>query len=203
MISKPIVYAIIVVALLLAVVAMVAGIYHKGYSAGEAEIKSQWEAADRKAQDQADAARKARELIAQQTSTALQQSQAKADDYAQKWQQARRAARSVPLAVCGPRSTPPPKDGAPATVASPDGGIGLRLTWSFVLQHDAAWSGDSGQPIFPDTGLPPGGAAAADPAPYEIGDLLDHDAINAQRCSEDGRNYGALVKLIRKLQAAK
>lgn len=196
------VYGIIAAAVLAALAGAIWGIYHKGYSAGEASVRLEWEQANRAAQAKADAERQGREQEARKASAALQQAESTAADWQQKWKEARRASRNIPLAVCPSEAPQVPPGPAPSeAVATPGGGIGLRLTWSFVMQHDAAWLGESGQPVFNFSGVPPSGSTTASAAPYGLDELLDNHAINAQRCSEDRMNYGALVRLIKKLRA--
>jgi len=83
-------------------------------------------------------------------------------------------------------------------VASREPDSGLRLTPAFVLLWDAAWTGPDGEPVFSNTGIASNRSTEPDPVRPE--EVLEIHAINAQRCSEDRRNYGALVTLIKKLR---
>lgn len=49
--SKLLIYGIIALSVCGAVTAVIAGIYHKGYAAGEASIKAKWEEANRMQRD--------------------------------------------------------------------------------------------------------------------------------------------------------
>ena len=190
-----IVYAV----LALAILGTLSGIAWKIRESGKDAIRVEWAEANRLAQEAADKERAERALEGRKAVIALQQAQGKAKTYETRYQALRRSQANATLATCR-GITPPIAKPATGAVASREPDSGLRLTWAYVLLNDAAWSDPNGEPVFSDTGIPPGGSAATDPSPYGPGEVLDIHALNAQRCSEDRRNYGALVDLIRKLQ---
>ena len=190
-----IVYAV----LALAILGTLSGIAWKIRESGKDAVRVEWSEANRQAQEAADKLTAERALEAREAVIALQQAERKATDADSRWKALRRAKARDALATC-PSTTPPVDKPATGTVASQQPDSGLRLTWAYVLLHDRAWVGKDGEPVFSGAGIPPGGAAETDPSPYGPGEILDNQGINAQRCSEDRRNYGALVDLIRKLQ---
>ena len=190
-----IVYAV----LALAILGTLSGIAWKIRESGKDAIRVEWAEANRLAQEAADKERAERALEGRKAVIALQQAQGKAKTYETRYQALRRSQANATLATCR-GITPPIAKPATGAVASREPDSGLRLTWAYVLLHDRAWVGKDGEPVFSGAGIPPGGAAETDPSPYGPGEILDNQGINAQRCSEDRRNYGALVDLIRKLQ---
>jgi len=190
-----IVYAV----LALAILGTLSGIAWKIRESGKDAIRVEWAEANRLAQEAADRLTAERALEARKAVIALQQAERKAADANSKWKALRRSQANAVLATC-PSINPSVDKSATGAVASQQPDSGLRLTWAYVLLHDRAWVGKDGEPVFSGAGIPPGGAAETDPSPYGPGEILDNQGINAQRCSEDRRNYGALVDLIRKLQ---
>ena len=190
-------------AIAVAGIAALSGIYFAGYRAGGNAIRADWAAADQAAQAEADMDREERQQDAWQASQDLSAAQQKARDYEIKWKQAQKRPGTV-LAACG---KPPPVDsrptvneGQPPAPASPSGPPdGLRFTWAFVGLYDAAWTGQAGQPLYPDPGLPADKAIQA--APVGPSDLLDTHAENASRCSAAYRQLNALIDLILKFRA--
>ena len=190
-----IVYAV----LALAILGTLSGIAWKIRESGKDAIRVEWAEANRLAQEAADRLTAERAMEGRKAVIALQQAQGKAKTYETRYQALRRSQANATLATCR-GITPPIAKPATGAVASREPDSGLRLTWAYVLLHDRAWVGKDGEPVFSGAGIPPGGAAETDPSPYGPGEILDNQGINAQRCSEDRRNYGALVDLIRKLQ---
>lgn len=189
-------YGLVALAVMGTLAAIVAGIYSKGYEAGKLTVQTAWDAANRKAAEQAESDRLAREAEAKKVVAAQQETERKAREYEAKWRQARNALRDVPLAVpsCPLPSAPGAPTGDPGKPSGP-----LMLTWAFSLQWDAAWTDQAGQPVFADTrdpaSRPPAAAAAV-----TLDAALDNHAENASRCSANSRQLGALIGLIRKLQ---
>ena len=193
------IYAIVGIAALATVSGIVAGIYAKGRESGRLAVQTAWDAANRKAAEEAEKARAQREAEAKKAVAAQQESDRKARDYETKWRQARAALRDVPLAI--PDCVTAPRSDSPAPVAAGPSGGGLRLTYGFLRLYDGAWTGKDGQPIFISPGEPANWPERADSAqPVGLEGLLENFQINASRCSEDRRNYGALVDLIKKLR---
>jgi hypothetical protein len=148
-------------------VAALAGLYwkvsHDGYERGKAEVTSQWQAANAKA-EQAEAARQsARRSEAQAAAASAARSSAVARDYEARWRAATaKLARSGTLATCAP---------APSGLAETktDGqkppGVGVLFTPDFVRQWNSAWIGADGKCVHCDTGKPADGSAKPGPAP--------------------------------------
>jgi len=164
---------------------------------GADEVRAEWAAANLRAAQQAEKDRLAREAEAKKVIAAQHESDRKARDYEAKWRQARNALRDVPLAV--PSCPLPAAPGAPAGDPGKPSGP-LMLTWAFSLQWDAAWADQAGKPVFPDTRDPASRPPAASAA-VSLDAALDNHAENASRCSQNARQLGALIGLIRKLQA--
>ena len=190
-----IVYAV----LALGILGTLAGIGYSIRKAGADAVLAEWNAANLKAQEEQAAREMAAALIARKAAGELAAAQQKGAEYAAKWRKARAEAQK-PLASC---HTAPPSDAAHpvATMPStPADTLRLRFSWEFVRLFDTAWTGKDSEPVFGNTGIPPSGASITDSSPYGAEEVIDAHGINAQRCSEDRRNYAALVKLIRKLQ---
>jgi hypothetical protein len=196
--SRLLIYGLIA----LAVIGSVAGLYVKvhsdGVREGEATIQTRWDATNRKAQEVADALRHQREAAGRETYAALQKSQGKAADYENRWRSARTASRNVPLAVCPTL----PQNSPAGTVATPDSGIGLRLTYQFLRDYDTAWTGPDGEPVFRDPPRPPEAELAAG-SPVALDAVLENHAENANRCSANARQLNKLTTLIKRLQQAR
>ena len=192
-----ILYALVALAVMGTLAAIVAGIYSKGREAGRLSVQTAWDEANRKAAAQAEKDRQFRESEANKAVAAQQSAERKARDYESKWRMARNVLRDVPLAIPSCPSTEP--ENAPT---GPDSrpSAPLMLTWAFSLQWDAAWTGQTGEPVFPDTGDPASRPPAAGAA-VSIDQALDNHAENAARCSANSRQLGNLIGLIRRLQA--
>ena len=192
------IYGLVALAVMGTLSAITFGIYAKGREAGMLTVQTAWDAANRKAAAEAEKLRLARESEAKKVVAAQQETERKARDYEAKWRQARNALRDVPLAI--PSCPLPTAPGAPAGDPGKPSGQ-LQLTYGFLRFYDGAWTGAKGESVLVDTGEPaswPEPAGAAQPVGLE--GLLENFQINASRCSEDRRNYGALVDLIKKLR---
>ena len=200
--------------LALAVIASLAGLYAwvdgNGYKRGASTVRGEWDAAMRIAQGHE--VKRAAEIgreIARVDENRLVAERA-ADKATLNWQEAVRESKrnQVALGVC---------DAAPASVLSAgadtrlggdmvgsgitaDGSaLRLRLTHEFVHHFDAAWVGLAGQSVFP---APARGTGPTGPSAIGIEDLLAVHGANAQRCSEDRREFKALIERIRAAGAA-
>lgn len=203
----------IVVAGLLALAAVVWGIYSKGVEAGESAKQLEWLADNaKKAADQ-----RRREQGVDDTILALQKERdverIRAEENDRKWREARRNAdrSKVSLAGCDPAPSPEPTRTVDASAgsglqppASASGGAaphtpgGVRFAWEFVFAFDSAWTGADGKPVSQDP-AGRGGAELAGLSPYDPADVLAVHGENAQACSKDRRELGSLMK---RLQAA-
>ena len=185
------------------VLAMLGGIawkiHHSGYVEGKAEVQLAWDAANAKAQVEANRLRTDREAEGRKATIALQQAEKEARIYAERWKQAKNALRGTPLAVC-PTSSPDGPDAATATDASRNGGP--LLTFGFLRQYDGAWTGDDGQPVFGDPSRIAETAPAASAASARgLAEVLDNQQANASRCDDTRRQLGKLITLIERLRA--
>ena len=175
-----------------------------GVKKGEASKQAEWSAANAKAEAEATRLRLEREAEARKAVAAQQLAERQAKDYESKWRQARIALRDVPLSVGG-CPTAPPRTAAEAVATlpstAPAGAASgpLRLTWAFSLQWDAAWTGPDGKPVFPDPGESAERPLAAG-SPVTLEGVLENHAENASRCSENSRQLGALISLLRRLR---
>lgn len=200
---------VIVVACILAVAAVVYGIYHKGYAAGAAEKQVEWDADNAKKL----AAAKARDALVDASLEAARKRAQDAEQEAEKnnrllAEERRRAKRNgTALAAC---VTPDARasGGADDRVGGDGGGRGLQappaggggvaagprvaFTWPFVLQFDRAWTDLDGQPVqeAPAGGESPERSGAS---PYGAEDILDVHIANAEACSRDRRSLAAVM----------
>ena len=181
-------------------VGMLSGLAWKVRESGKEAVRLEWREANAVAEEAAQKLEQERALEARKVVAAQQSAERKARDYETKWRTARNALRDVPLALC-PTPSPQPGNAPQTTVASRDGGI--RLTYSFLRQYDGAWVSNDGQPLFGDpAGASEGAPAAGAPSTRGLDALIETHAVNAQRCSENSRQLGALVALIRKLSGS-
>jgi hypothetical protein len=162
---------------------------------GSAAKELEWVDANKRAQKKADAERATREAAGREAATALQHANQTASDWQARYR--KEARRGIPLAVCPNPAATPRQPGS----VDPPTDRGLRLTYAFLRDYDAGWTGYDGKPLFGDTG----GAAGPIPeagAPSEAGleELLDTHATNAGRCSANARQLDRLTTLIRKLR---
>ena len=128
------------------------------YKRGAADKTVEWEAANRKADDLERARRNAVSAALLLEQQARQAADVRAADSDRKWKEARRANRTATLATCTPVAAPAPVAGEPVG--------GVRLTAEFLRLYNAAWTGTSGEPVFPAAG---GGASAGKPSGAEGG----------------------------------
>lgn len=183
----------------IALVGMLSGLAWKIRESGKDAIRLEWGEANRKAEEAAAVLAAERALEGRKAAIALQQAEKEARTNAERWRQARNALRDVPFAVCRtPRPASP--DAASASVEAPRPDSGLLLTWAYVLLHDRAWTGPAGGPVFSH----PAGTVAATATPgaassYGLDQLLENHQANAERCSENARQLGALIALIKQL----
>ena len=199
-----IVYALLAVAGL----AMISALAYRTYQAGADSVKIQWAEANRMAEAEATRIRLEREAEARKAVAALHKSESEARTYETKWRNARNTLRNVPLAVSDCSRTPTINAAGPVAIQpstppseapSGAGGLGLRLTYSFVVQWDSAWSGAGGEPLWPNPGESAERPLAAG-SPVTLEGVLDNHAENASRCSENSRQLSALIALIRQLR---
>lgn len=194
------------------------GIERHGYQRGMAAKQAQWDRANVKAQAEQDERVKAVSQALAEADLKRQAAQDKASDYNAKWQEARRELirKGAALAVCGTKSrglSPVERDAGVVVPERPEAaetaagaadpaGSGIRFTWDFVRLYDGAWTDQAGEPVFPPAAgfTEPAGASAA--SPYGPGEVLEVHAENAQRCSADRRELGALMDKIKKAEKA-
>ena len=188
-----IVYAV----LALAILGTLSGIAWKIRESGKDAIRVEWAEANRLAQEAADRLTAERALEARKAVIALQQAERKAADANSKWKALRRSQANAVLATC-PSINPSVDKSATGAVASPQPDSGLRLTPSFVLLWDAAWTGPDGEPIWPHPAGAAEGTSAADPVEPQT--VLDTHAENASRCSANSRQLAKLINLIERLR---
>ena len=187
--------------LALAILGVLSGIGYKIRESGKDAVRVEWAEANRQAEAEATRLRLEREAEARKAVAALHNAEMEARNATERWKVARNALGRTPLAVC-PTPQPAAPDAATGTVASPDRpDAGIRLTFAYVLLHDRAWTGESGQPIFGGAGEPAAPPAAPGAAsPYGLDQLLENHQTNAAACSENSRQLGALISLIRRLR---
>ena len=183
---------------------------HRGYERGAGVVRAEWDAAMRVAQahELKRAAAIGREIARVDENRLL--AERAADKATLNWQEAVRAAKrnQIALGVCDAAPAAVPSPGAdPRPVGSamvagdPTAGLALRLrlTHEFLRLYDGAWVGVAGESIFPPVA---GGAGPAGPSAIGLEDLIDVHGANAQRCSEDRREFRALIDKIRAAGAA-
>lgn len=132
-----------------------------------------------------------------------QLNQAAAEDYQQKWKEARNASKrsGTPLAVTDCPAASPKPDAAGNGLARPSAPIALRLTWEFVSLWDSAYTASDGQPLYGDTARTEKAAAGAGAAsPYSLDDLTDNHGENVKRWDTCRRQLRALVDTISGLE---
>ena len=199
-----IVYALLAVAGL----AMISALAYRTYQAGADSVKIQWAEANRMAEAEATRIQLEREAEARKAVAAQQLAERKARDYETKWRNARNTLRNVPLAVSDCSRTPTINAAGPVAIQpstppseapSGAGGLGLRLTYSFIGLWDSAWSGAGGEPLWPNPGESAERPLAAG-SPVTLEGVLENHATNASRCSENSRQLAALIALIRRLR---
>lgn len=187
---------ILYLVLAVAILGALAGIARAIYVAGGDAVRLEWAEANRKAAEEAERERLAREAESRKHVAALQKAEREARTYAERWRQARQA---LPLAL----ECPTGPENSPRNDATGEGGAtpSTRLTYGFLRLYDGAWTGSKGEPVFgdpsraPETAPPPGA-----PSARGLGDVLDVHAENARRCDENARQLGALVNLINRLR---
>ena len=134
-----------------------------------------------------------------------QANQAAAENYQQKWKEARDASKrsGTPLATCDADPAPAGEvASAPGLkVPAPAPGVRLRLTWAFVRLWDSVYTDSAGQPIFSDSARAESGSAGPGAAsPYSADDLLDRHGENAKRWDACRRQLRALNATIDRLE---
>lgn len=182
-----------------------------GVDRGRADKQAEWDLANAKATE--DRRRRdanvARELIAADNARVAAES--KASDADQRWKEATRAAdrNRIALGTCSPGKQPVPgvlgTDGRVRSMGEASdpaaGGDRILLTWQFVRDYDAAWTGRTGEPVFdPATRAP--GIDAASASPYGLRELRDVAGENAKRCSADRRELDSLIAKLRAAERA-
>lgn len=168
-----------------------------GIKRGEANIQAKWDAANREAQEKADAERRKNAAIVAAEQAKARDAEKVAADYELKWRQEREKSRGKPLTatVC-----PPVIPGEPSQPAIPD----TRFTWRFVGLWDAAWTGKDGKPLFGDpASRAPAGASPDAPSPYGAEQAIDNHAQNAARWDVCRRSLNSLMDTIERLQSGK
>ena len=191
-------FSLIVYAVLaLAILGTLTGIAWKIRESGKDAVRLEWAEANRQAQEAADLERAARGAEGRKATIALQQAEGKAKTYETRWKALRRSQANAVLATC-PSINPPVDKSATGAVASPQPDSGLRLTPSFVLLWDAAWTGPDGEPLWPHPAGAAEGTSAADPVEPQT--VLDTHAENASRCSANSRQLAKLINLIERLR---
>ena len=183
--------------LALAILATLSGIGWKIRESGKDAIRVEWAEANRLAQEAADRLTAERTMEARKSVIGMQQAERKAKTYETRYNALRRAQASAVLATC-PSINPPVDKSATGAVASPQPDSGLRLTPSFVLLWDAAWTGPDGEPLWPHPAGAAEGTSAADPVEPQT--VLDTHAENASRCSANSRQLAKLINLIERLR---
>lgn len=188
--------------------AVIWGIHHAGYVSGEADKQAEWNAANARAQKQADTLRVAQQALLREESRQRQAAEASALDYQTKWKEAKneakRSKRPLALTDCGSS-----KPAADATDVALDRGdradpVRLSLTWEFVSLHDSAWTGASGQPLFGDRAgilAQAGGPDPSERSPYGLDELLDVHQGNAVRFDACRRDFNRLIDVVERLRA--
>ena len=190
-------YLIAGIAFLGALAGLYGKVHHDGYAEGVQEITAKWQAADKAAADleakrQADA-----DLTAKSSAGLLAAAQQKADTYEAKWNLERKRHADNTLAGC---ITAPPavSTGLADTPLAP--GPGVRFSAGFLRDWNAGWTGDSGEPLYPDS---PAAASYPDDALTSVGpgEVLDNQHANAETCSADRLKLDSLIGQIEKLRA--
>ena len=175
---------------------------------GADEVRAEWASANAMAEAEATRIRLEREAEARKAVAAQQLAERQAKDYEAKWRNARNSLRNVPLAVSDCSRTPTINAAGPVAIQpstppseapSGAGGLGLRLTYSFIGLWDSAWSGAGGEPLWPNPGESAERPLAAG-SPVTLEGVLENHATNASRCSENSRQLAALIALIRRLR---
>lgn len=202
------VYLVLVLAILGALVGLYELVDHNwetsaGIAKGKDLKQAEWNDANRKAQEAADARKAGDELLAQQKAAELLKANQDAEGYKRKYEaeraQRKREKHPQVFANCSKQQNTGGSNEQQAkdTDVTPT----LRLSWGFVREWDGAWTGQTGQPVF---GLQLGGTGAGEqpdtPSPLSIDDLSDNHAANAALCSTDRRRLNALTDKIKALQ---
>lgn len=183
----------------IAVLAMLGAAANWLVNKGEQNKQAEWDESNRAIEAFAKGRRLYNERLARAASAELARATTAAADYYDqlKIEKSKRRQNGTPLYVsvdCSPAALgDEPK--LPPGVAPR-----LRLTYQFLREWDAGWTGDTGQPVFSDTGGPADGPLGA-ASPLTLDDALDNQGTNAQRCSADRRQLKKLVTLVRKLRA--
>ena len=202
-------YLVAIIGIVGAVYGVITWVDHRwettaGIKEGQRITKVEWAAANEKAEKEASKKKRAAELLAEELARQLIEAEGNAKDYERKYAAERaarkRAAAPLGFADCGKTQPTGGTENAQPQTAT-DVTPTLRLSWGFVRDYDAAWTGKAGQPIF---GIQPGGAAASEPAgapsPLKLDDVLDNHADNAALCSTDRRRLDAMINKIIQLK---
>lgn len=188
--------------LALAILGAIGGIYYAGYHAGETSKEAEWEEANRQADAAERQSRLARETEARASAAAIATAERRARDADARWRAAQAESGPIATASCPKTDRPVVQPTADAHAAD-TAGSGIRFTAAGLGLWDSAWTGPEGQPFFGDPGdIASGAIAATAPFPTLEG-AFDNHAENAQRCSENARQLGSLIALLRRLQATK
>lgn len=197
-----------------ALVAALAGLYYAVDSRGYQRAKAEWATANAQASIEQLERERAVSVALAEADTKRQAAQDKASDYNAKWQEARRelnrkgtalavcnakpVARELGVVVAGGKEEPAVADGP----AGDPGGSGISFTWDFVLLYDAAWTGQSGESLFPPAAGYSQATDAGAASPYGPGEVLDVHFQNAEACSADRRELWTLMDRIEKATKA-
>lgn len=202
----------IVLAIIAAIVGAQAMVYQQGYGRGAADKQVEWDTADREAQDEVNDLRAAVAAAVLDKDEAARMSEETASDSETEWRRKVRDAerKGIALGSCEPAasggavaadSTWPALGGAGSGLRPPvdtDGAVDraaprIRLSWQFVHDVDAAWTGLDGKPVSSLAAGSPWPAGAGAGSPYYLEDARDAGGENALRCSKDRREFDALI----------
>ena len=174
------------------------GIESAAYKRGQDEVTVRWQKADLDRNAKEAARQKALQVKVDEETGKRQAAEAKATDYQTKWEREVNEHRRTKQKL-GTVNCPAASAGDGGAQPEPD----IHLTWLFVHEHDSAWTGVDGQPLFTDISGPPPAAAGPDSSaasPYGLDDLISNHGENARRFSACVRDYGTLINTIDKLQ---
>ena len=185
-------YLIAGIAFLGALAGLYGKVHHDGYAEGVQEITAKWQAADKAAAEREAKRMADADMTAKTSAGLLAAAQQKADSAEAKWNLERKRHANNTLAGC-----------APAPVANSTDKPGpptLRFSAAFLRDWNAGWTGDSGEPIYPDS---PPAASYPDDALTSVGpgEVLDQQHADARACSTYARDLNSLIDQITALKA--
>ena len=191
-----IVYAVLAIAILASVAGLYAKVHGDGVDQGEGNIRKLWDAQNVKDRALGDQRRATSVKIASEAASNLAASQQAAGDYKAKYDLERKKRDPKKLAGCNPAPT-----GGSTKPGDTNPGAGpVRFSLGFLRDWNGIWTGDKGQPLFPDS--PPLALKSADTLTgVGPGEVLDNHAANAESCSSDRRKLDALITQIERLRA--